>query len=117
MILKGETLKYLEKDLISLYQVVEKMSDIVFSNYRVNITDVITISYLAIGIYRSNFMSRAVELNYSTGAMENAIRSAYFGGRTEVFKPKGDNLFYYDYNGLYSSAMLNQCLWDRHYIL
>jgi hypothetical protein len=33
--------------------------------------------------------------------MYNNIRKAYYGGRTEVFKPNGINLNYYDVNSLY----------------
>lgn len=33
------------------------------------------------------------------------LRMAYVGGRTEVFKLYGRELFYYDYNGLYASVM------------
>jgi hypothetical protein len=36
----------------------------------------------------------------------NEIKEAYFGGRVEVFKPYGENLFLYDVNGLYPSIML-----------
>ncbi|OTA50165.1 hypothetical protein K449DRAFT_427466 [Hypoxylon sp. EC38] len=44
-------------------------------------------------------------LNYE-GSLEVAIRSAYYGGRCEVFKPYGNNLNAYDFNSLYPYAML-----------
>lgn len=37
----------------------------------------------------------------------NNIKHAYYGGRVDVFKPFGNNLYYYDVNSLYLSAMLN----------
>lgn len=40
------------------------------------------------------------------GAVEKAVRSAYFGGRNEIFIPILNNLLSYDYNSLYPSAML-----------
>ena len=36
----------------------------------------------------------------------NEIKSAYFGGRVEVFKTYGENLHVYDVNSLYSQVML-----------
>ena len=35
------------------------------------------------------------------------INYSYYGGRVEVFKPHGLNLFYYDVNSLYPFASLN----------
>jgi hypothetical protein len=37
----------------------------------------------------------------------NNIKQSYFGGITEVYKPYGKNLFYYDVNSLYPYAALN----------
>jgi len=33
------------------------------------------------------------------------IRRGYFGGHTDVYKPKGENLYYYDVNSLYPYVM------------
>jgi hypothetical protein len=35
------------------------------------------------------------------------IKQSYFGGITEVYKPYGKNLYYYDVNSLYPLAALN----------
>lgn len=104
--MRNETILYLEKDIICLFQVVNEMSDIIFKKYRINITKHNTISSLAISIYRSNFLQSHYKLTHTSGDLENAVRSAYFGGRTEVFVPKGENLVSYDFNSLYPTAML-----------
>ena len=104
--LKQETLNYLSKDLISLHQILVKMDSIIFSNYRINITSHRTIASLSIANYRSNFLKCDELLPKSKGELEVAIRSSYYGGRCEVFKPFGNNLYYYDKNSLYPSAML-----------
>jgi hypothetical protein len=39
--------------------------------------------------------------------MFNDIYQGYFGGITEVYKPHGKNLYYYDVNYLYPAAALN----------
>jgi len=104
--LKDETLNYLSKDLISLYQILKKMDEIIFSNYRINITSHVTISSLAIRILRSNFLNSSNILPKSKGELEQAIRSSYYGGRCEVFRPFGYYLRAYDFNSLYPYAML-----------
>jgi len=82
------------------------MSDIIFKRYRVNITRYNTISGLSMGIYRTNYLQPQFKIPNTTGDVEKAIRSAYYGGRTEVFTPFVENLQSYDYNSLYPSAML-----------
>lgn len=104
--MRKETLSYLDKDLICLSQIVSKMSDIIYRKYRVNITNCVTISGLALAIYRSNFLKTEHNLAHSSGSLELAIRSAYFGGRTEVFIPIGNDLSSFDFNSLYPTAML-----------
>jgi hypothetical protein len=39
--------------------------------------------------------------------MFSDIKQAYYGGVTEVYKPYGKNLYYYDVNSLYPFAALN----------
>ena len=36
----------------------------------------------------------------------NDIKQAYFGGNTEVYKPRGKYLYYYDVNSLYPYVAL-----------
>ena len=40
------------------------------------------------------------------GNVERAVRSAYFGGRNEVFIPVEYGVYSYDFNSLYPTAML-----------
>ena len=39
--------------------------------------------------------------------MDGIVRDSYRGGATEVYKCSGNNLYYYDVNSLYPTAMLN----------
>lgn len=104
--LKDETLSYLTRDVICLHQIILKMSDIIFKRYRVNITKYNTISGLSMGIYRSNYLKPEFKIPNTSGDVEKAIRSAYFGGRTEVFTPLAENIVSYDFNSLFPTAML-----------
>lgn len=36
---------------------------------------------------------------------ESFLRGGYFGGHVDVYKPRGDNLYYYDLNSLYPFVM------------
>jgi len=111
--LKEETIKYLNKDLISLHEVIMKMSHLVFDNWRVNLASVRTISALAFLIYRSNFLVDDSDKNVKAlyplaklkGKVEECVRLAYYGGRNEVYKPTASNIYVYDYNSLYPTAM------------
>ena len=104
--MREETLSYLSNDLICLYQVVSKVSEVIYNKYRINLVKHLTISGLALAIYRSNYLLAGFNLPHTNGRIEKCIRSAYYGGRTEVFIPKGENLVSYDYNSLYPTAML-----------
>jgi hypothetical protein len=104
--LKSETFSYLEKDLISLYQIVSKMSLDIYSKYRLNITSFATLSGLALAIYRANFLPNDAKIVKFKGVAEKAIRAAYYGGAVDVIKPYGENLYYYDANSLYPAGML-----------
>lgn len=104
--MRYETLSYLNKDLISLHQIITKMSDEIFNKYQINITNHSTLSGLALAIYRSNFMPADSKIVRVKGRVEKAIRSAYYGGAVDVYRPQGENLYYYDANSLYPAAML-----------
>lgn len=53
--MKLETLKYLEKDLDTLMEVIEKFGRYIYNEYGLQITDALTISKLAINILYSNY--------------------------------------------------------------
>jgi hypothetical protein len=59
--MRDETIKYLKKDLMALYQIMMAMSENTFSTYRINITRVKTASALAFLVYRAKFLPEPVE--------------------------------------------------------
>jgi len=107
--LKSEALKYLEKDVLGLLEVMLKFNDKIFNLYSLNITNYLTAAKLAVGIYTSNFYNNSNDLNIKMirGNVEKDIRSAYFGGNVNVLINKMDKGFYYDMNSQYPYAMLN----------
>lgn len=57
---KDETIKYIEKYLYCLYQIIISANRQVFSDYKFNITDVLTISGLAMKIFLSRFFDKNI---------------------------------------------------------
>ena len=45
--------------------------------------------------------------NINKPSIYKDIKQAYYGGITEVYRPQGENLYYYDVNSLYPFASLN----------
>ncbi len=92
-------LEYLKSDCIGLYQVIETFyrDEIVGSSGRAS-----TIASQAQKIFQT-FLKDPI---YSPSETANEfMREACHGGRTEIFKPLGQNLYEYDVNSLYPSVM------------
>lgn len=104
--LKNESIKYCSIDCISLYQIIDKFSDLIFTNFYVNIHNYATLSSLAFAIFRSNFL-RKDTISQLSGEIANNIRKGYTGGSVDMYIPRGDNIFAYDVNSLYPAVMKN----------
>lgn len=66
-----------------------------------------TIASLAIKIF---LMDKYYDLNLPSitkKSMYTDLKQGYYGGITEVYRPYGENLFYYDINSMYPKAALN----------
>ncbi len=68
--------------------------------------DCLTISKLALEIFWKDHYkpdldkNQVIPLIKYNRKMYNDIRQAYYGGITEVYKPYGEGLYYYDVNSL-----------------
>lgn len=103
---QGETLKYLELDLNSLFEILSKANKSLFLDYNTDMTRSLSISGLALNVFLTNYYSKNIPL-ITQKSMYSDIRQGYYGGITEVYKPFGENLYYYDVNSLYPFAALN----------
>ena len=103
---KDECINYLKRDLISLYDIMEIFNKYIFINYGIQMTDSITISRLALNIFMSIYLKDS-KIPVIKQNVYNDIKQAYYGGITEVYKPYGANIYYYDVNSLYPFASLN----------
>lgn len=59
----------------------------------------------ALMIYKKKFSNHDIYKYISPEIETSLLRPSYAGGRTEVFKRRGKNLFYYDVNSLYPAVM------------
>ena len=100
-----ETIKYLNNDLYSLHEVLTRANKQVFLDYNINMTESITISGLAVRIFLKDFYDSNIP-DIDKTSLYRDIKQGYYGGITEVYKPTGNNLFYYDVNSLYPYVAL-----------
>ena len=103
---KNKTIEYLEKDLLCLFDIMDKFKLRIFSKYHTHITRNLTISGLSMDMFLRRFYKEKIPL-VNKKSIYNDIKQAYYGGVTEVYKPYGKNLYYYDVNSLYPKSALN----------
>ena len=104
--LRVECLNYLDKDLRSLLAIMDTFNKYIFRLYDIQMTDSLTISKLALNIFLKDYLKDS-KIPVIRSNMYKDIKQAYFGGITEVYKPYGKDLFYYDVNSLYPYSALN----------
>ena len=109
--LQEESIIYLEKDLYSLYEVLDKVNKGMFLLFKKQMTNSLTISGFSSRLYLEDYYLKdkaplPLILNRTCWLH---IHKAYFGGRNEVLTPivKDKIAYYYDVNSLYPYAMLN----------
>ncbi len=106
---KKETLKYLEKDLDLLYDIMHKFNNTTFRDFQVNISRIRTISGLAFLIFSANYYkSKSKPIYFTKGRIEEFIRQGYYGGIVDININYTDfETYKYDVNSHYPNAMLN----------
>lgn len=104
--LKQQTLVYLESDLISLLQIMYEFSSYIFNSYRIQATECLTITSVALKIFLNNYYNTNLPLIKDQSIYED-LKQGYYGGLSEVYRGYGENLYYYDVNSLYPFAALN----------
>lgn len=101
-----DLITYLRQDILILGGVVLKAQEINWSKYQIDIEDVMTISSLSLRIFRKKYFDdNAFHINIPTRNQDTFIRRGYYGGHVDVYKPYGENLYYYDVNSLYPYIM------------
>nr|CAQ52962.1 unnamed protein product [Lolium perenne] len=99
--------RYLSQDVFLLGVILQSVQKYYWDEFLIDISTKKTIASLSLGIFRMEYYDDIKHRMYVPN--ENAdkfIRSAYFGGHSDVYKPKGENLYVYDVNSLYPSVMV-----------
>jgi hypothetical protein len=99
-----EFLEYALQDSKALFDALVSARSIYRDKYKVDICSILSTSTLSLKIYRQHFLKTYIPI--LTGVEDGFIRSAYYGGATDIYKAYGKNLYYYDVNSLYPHAMM-----------
>ena len=96
--------EYSLQDSKCLYECIYKLQEIYLHDYDVDITSILSTSTLSLKIFRSKFLK--VNIPILKRVDDGFIRQGYFGGATDYYQMKAENIYYYDVNSLYPFAML-----------
>ena len=89
--------EYLAADLKSLYEILTKFPDLIQKN---------TIANYSVSEFLKYYNKKFQKIREPDINLHNYIRNHFYtGARTEIFKPYGENLNYYDVNSLYPYVM------------
>jgi hypothetical protein len=97
--------KYALQDAIALYEALFIAQNFYFTKFGVDIESIYSTATLSLKIFRTKFLDEDIFI--FPQHIDLFIRQSYFGGGTDVYKPYGEELYYYDVNSLYPFAMLN----------
>ncbi|XP_019085454.1 PREDICTED: uncharacterized protein LOC109126391 [Camelina sativa] len=105
---KAELLAYMNQDIRLLGGIMCKSQANYWRQYNIDITEVLTISSLALLIFRMKYYNMEVFPIYIPNRNEDDfIRRGYYGGHSDVYIPRGQDLKYYDVNSLYPFVMMS----------
>nr|YP_010137131.1 hypothetical protein KYW48_mgp12 [Tylopilus plumbeoviolaceoides]QWM97170.1 hypothetical protein [Tylopilus plumbeoviolaceoides] len=102
--LKDETLKYVDIDCIALHQILIKFGDTIYNMWGIDIKHTPTLPALGFKIYKARYMKEE-NIPIITGIPYRDIKQSYTGGSTDMYIPYGENIWCYDVNSLYPTAM------------
>ncbi|KAJ8425848.1 hypothetical protein Cgig2_000480 [Carnegiea gigantea] len=103
---KKTLLDYMKQDILLLGGVMRKAQDIYWKLLQVDIKSKITLSSLALTIFRMKYYDEKNRpIHIPNKNEDNFLRRAYYGGHIDVYILDGENLYYYDVNSLYPFVM------------
>lgn len=103
---REKLLDYMKQDILLLGGVMLKAQDLYWSMYKVDIVTKLTLSSLALCIFRTHYYDQDhFNIHIPSKNEDTFIRRGYYGGHADAYIPKGENLYYYDVNSLYPYIM------------
>jgi hypothetical protein len=104
--MKTSLLDYMKQDILLLGGVMQNAQEIYWKLYNVDIESKITLSSLALSLFRMKYYDASNwPIHIPNRNEDSFIRRAYYGGHTDIYKPYGEDLYYYDVNSLYPFVM------------
>lgn len=90
----------MKQDIRLLGGVMLKAQEINFFQYKVDIEYCLTLSSLAMNIFRMSYYDpNSFPIYIPTDKDKDTFfRRGYYGGHADMYKPYGENLYYYDVN-------------------
>jgi hypothetical protein len=109
--LRRECLKYLKSDVEGLFEIISKASEYYFEEYKLNMSNYLTLPSLSLAIFGSNFFNNEkYSIKMVKGPLEKYLRASYFGGNVQSYVTENHckigKAFHYDLNSQYPKAMI-----------
>ncbi|KAF6170837.1 hypothetical protein GIB67_015789 [Kingdonia uniflora] len=96
----------MRQDIRLLARVAMKAQEIYWTEYNIDITSCLTLSSLAMKIFRSRYYNdKEFPIHIPNRNEDEFFRSGYYGRHADMYKAYGKNLYYYDVNSLYPFIM------------
>jgi DNA polymerase type B, organellar and viral len=106
---KLEAIKYCNLDCISLYNIINIFSDIIFNKFNININKYPTSPSISFSLFRTHYLGKNNIIQLS-GKVFNEIKKSYTGGAVDMYIPfnnENEIIYGYDVNSLYPYVMKN----------
>ncbi|CAA2953965.1 DNA polymerase-like [Olea europaea subsp. europaea] len=104
--MRKRLLDYIKQDILLFGGVMQKAQEIYWKLYTVDIESKITLSSLALNIFRMKYYDASNwPIHIPNKNEDTFIRCTYYGGHTDTYKPYGEDLYYYNVNSLYPFVM------------
>ncbi|KAG0450457.1 hypothetical protein HPP92_026900 [Vanilla planifolia] len=104
--MKNGLLDYMKQDILLLGGVMKNAQEIYWKLYNVDIESKITLSSLALTIFRLKYYDAThFPIHIPNKNEDSLIRRADYGGHADTYKPYGQNLYCYNVNSLYPFFM------------
>lgn len=101
---------YLKNDVLSLLYIMELFRLKIFSLFKADLVNNITISRLSLTAFNELTDNLSLVPAINIVPHYDFIRNTLYGGITEIYKPKGYNLYFYDINSFYPFSALNDMI-------
>lgn len=92
-----------------LHDIIYKFYTECLSEFKIDILNCPTLPSIAFKLFRSHYMNDKHPIGITWLEQYDKLKPGYRGGHVDVYKPYGEDLYYYDVNSLYPFVM------DKYY--